>query len=109
MRKIFLAMLLLAICLVACAPASPSLERDLLGTWQDSQGFQIEFRESGNGFIPGVEGKIPDSNFTYQIIDEQHVLMDAQGQQITIELRVDGDKLTWKDTIGEVQYTRLKK
>ncbi|MCX6079674.1 MAG: hypothetical protein NTW32_09105 [Chloroflexi bacterium] len=109
MRKIFFALIMFAIFLVACAPASPSLERNLVGTWQDSQGFQIEFRGSGKGFIPGVEGKIPDSDFTYQIIDEQHVLMSAQGQQVTIDLHVDGDKLTWKDTIGEVQYTRVKK
>ena len=109
MRIIFFALILLTFSLVACAPASPSLERDLVGTWQDLQGFQIEFRGSGQGFIPGVEGKIPDTNFTYQIIDEQHVLMDTQGQQVTIELQIDGDKLTWKDTIGEVQYTRVKK
>jgi hypothetical protein len=109
MRKIFFALLLLAISLTACAPARPSLERDLIGTWQDSQGFQIEFHGSGKGFIPGVEGKIPDTDFTYQVIDEQHVLMDTQGQKVTIELHVDGDKLSWKDALGEVQYTRVKK
>ena len=109
MRKIIFGLILFAISLAACAPASPSLERDLVGIWQDSQGFQIEFRGSGKGFIPGVEGKIPDTDFTYQLIDEQHVLMNTQGQQVAIELHVDGDKLTWKDTIGEVQYTRVKK
>jgi hypothetical protein len=109
MRKIIFALILLAISLAACAPASPSLERDLVGTWQDSQGFQIEFHGGGKGFIPGVEGKIPDTGFTYQIIDEQHVLMDTQGQQVTIEFHVNGDKLTWKDAIGEVQYIRVKK
>ena len=109
MRKIFFVLILLAISLAACAPARPSLESDLLGTWQDSQGFQIEFRSGGMGFIPGVEGKIPDTNFTYQIIDEQHVRMDAQGQQVTIEMHVDGDQLIWKDSLGEVEYSRVKK
>ena len=109
MRKIFFVLILLAISLAACAPARPSLESDLLGTWQDSQGFQIEFRSGGMGFIPGVEGKIPDTNFTYQIIDEQHVRMDAQGQQVTIEMHVDGDQLIWKDSLGEVKYSRVKK
>ena len=110
MRKIFIfALILFAVSLTACAPATPSLESALLGTWQDSQGFQIEFRSEGLGFIPGVEGKIPDSTFTYQIIDGQHVRMDTVGQQVTIELIVDGDKLTWKDSIGEVIYSRMKK
>jgi hypothetical protein len=110
MRKIYIfALILLAFSLAACAPARPSLESNLLGTWQDSKGFQIEFRTGGTGFIPGVAGQIPDSNFTYQIVDEQHIRMVAQGMQVTIEMIVDGDKLTWKDALGEVQYTRIKK
>jgi uncharacterized lipoprotein YehR (DUF1307 family) len=109
MRKIIFILILLVISLAACTQASPSLERDLVGTWQDSQGFQIEFRSEGLGFIPGVEGKIPDTNFTYEIIDEEHVRMDVNGQQVTIEIHVDGDQLTWKDSLGEVQYSRVKK
>jgi hypothetical protein len=110
MRKIIVFVLMLAVVsLSACAPARPSLENALQGSWQDAQGFQIEFRSGGKGFIPGVAGKIPDTNFTYQIIDEQHVLMNAEGQQVSIEFHVDGDKLTWKDSLGEVIYTRVKK
>jgi len=109
MRKIISTLILLTIYLVACTPAPLLLENGLLGTWQDSEGFQIEFRSGGVGFIPGVEGKIPDTTFTYQIIDKKHVLIDSSGQQVTIELFVDDDKLIWKDTIGEVQYSRVKK
>ena len=56
-----------------------------------------------------MAGSIPDSTFSYKIIDEQHVEMDAQGQQATIEFHINGDQLTWKDAIGEVIYTRVKK
>ena len=110
MKKIFIfALILFAVSLTACTPERPSLESTLLGTWQDSQGFQIEFRSGGVGYIPGVDGNIPNSNFTYQIIDGQHVQIETQGQQVTIELIVDGDKLTWKDKLGEVIYYRLKR
>ena len=109
MRKFFFTLILLSLMLAACAEAPHSLATDLLGTWQDKQGFKIEFRNSGAGFIPGVAGSIPDSTFSYKIIDEQHVEMDAQGQKATIEFHIDGDQLTWKDAIGEVIYTRVKK
>jgi hypothetical protein len=109
MRKIILALILLMFSLAACAPARPSLESALQGTWQDSQGFQIEFRSGGKGFIPGVAGKIPDTDFTYQIIDEKQVRIDFLGQQVTVEIHINNDQLTWKDSIGEVQYSRVKK
>jgi hypothetical protein len=109
MKKLLFTLILLVIGMAACTPARPSLKNDLLGSWQNSQGFQIEFRSGGVGFIPGVQGKIPDTNFTYQITDEQHIRMDTLGQQITIEIHVNGDQLIWKDSIGEVQYSRVKK
>jgi hypothetical protein len=88
--------------------AHKSLGNEVLGTWVNSNGFRIEFRSGGSGFIPGVPGAIPDSTFSYSIIDDTHIQINLQGQIQTIEIRVTGDQLTWKDALGEVTYQRVK-
>jgi hypothetical protein len=55
-----------------------------------------------------VEGKIPDSTFVYTVIDGSHITINLGGQKFTIEILIDGDNLTWKDSLGEVKYTRVK-
>lgn len=106
--KRFLFLLLFGLLLAACAGNSGGLKEDLLGTWQNPDGFQIKFYRDGGGFIPGVPGKIPDSAFTYTIVDETHIQVVLQGQPYTIEVKIVDDVLTWKDSIGEVEYTRVK-
>jgi len=106
--KRFLVFLLCVILLTACAPSKSRLKDAIIGTWTDSQGFSIQFKPNGNGFIPGVEGNIPDTNFAYSILDESHIQVDMQGRTFTIGIRIEDDQLTWKDEIGEVLYKRAK-
>jgi hypothetical protein len=91
----------------ACSP--DSLQNKMIGSWVNSSGYTIEFRTNGDGFIPGVAGVLADTSFKYSIVDESHVSITMNGQQYTIEIQVDNDKLTWKDTMGAEEYTRVKK
>ena len=106
--KRFLVFLLCAILLAACSPSKSRLKDAIIGTWTDAQGYSIQFKPDGRGFIPGVEGKIPDTNFTYSILDESHIQIDMQGRTFAIEIRIEDDQLTWKDEIGEVLYKRTR-
>jgi hypothetical protein len=84
------------------------LKEKILGTWENTSGFTIQFNSGGTGFIPGVAGEIPDSSFTYTVVDESHIQMNFQGQAFNIEITINDDQLTWKDNLGEVTYTRVK-
>ena len=108
MKKLFFALTIFLVLITSCAPVKKPLAQDILGTWKNSDGYSIEFRSGGNGFIPGVPGKIPDSDFDYTVEDESHVQIDVQGQQQTIGITISGDQMTWKDDLGEVAYTRVK-
>jgi hypothetical protein len=108
MKRILLALAILLLLLTACAPAKKSLGDEILGNWINTDGYTIQFQPGGNGFIPGVPGKIPDSNFTYTVKDDTHIAIDLHGQVQTIEIQISGDQLTWKDDLGEVAYTRVK-
>ena len=108
MKKLIFALTILFIALIACAPAKKPLAQEILGNWKNTDGYTIEFRSGGSGFIPGVADKIPDTNFTYKIVDKNHIQMDLQGENQTIEIDISGDHLTWKDDLGEVAYIRVK-
>jgi hypothetical protein len=108
MKKLALILAIFLFVLTSCVSAQKTLGDEILGTWKNSEGFNIEFRSGGIGFIPGVAGQIPDANFNYTIVDESHVQLDLQGQRQTIQITIAGEKLTWKDDLGEVSYTRVK-
>jgi hypothetical protein len=109
MKRILIALLILLVGAAACAPdPKASLEKAIVGNWTSADGFAIQFSADGGGFIPGVVGAIPDSKFVYTVMDGSHVEINLQGQKFTIEVLIDGDNLTWKDSLGEVKYTRVK-
>ena len=108
MKRIFLALALVLLLLTSCAPAKKSLGEEIVGTWVNEDGFSIQFESGGNGFIPGVPGSIPDSNFAYTVTDDSHIKIDLGGQIESIEIKISGDQLTWKDALGDVAYTRVK-
>jgi hypothetical protein len=108
MKRIFFALIAVLLLLSSCAPAKKTLAAEILGTWVNTNGYSIEFKDGGTGFIPGVPGKIPDSIFTYTVTDDSHINFDLEGSVQTIEIQISGNQLTWKDELGEVAYTRVK-
>jgi hypothetical protein len=108
MKRVFLALAIGLLLLTSCAQAKKSLADEILGTWVNQDGFSIQFESGGNGFIPGVPGKIPDSNFAYSVTDDSHIKIDLGGQIETIEILISGDQLTWRDALGDVAYKRVK-
>ena len=107
MRKVLIALLLFLL-FTGCTPKKSSLDQSIIGTWADSSGYKIQFLSAGKGFIPGVPGKIPNSDFVYSIVDEQHINVEMQGIKVAIEIQIKDDTLTWKDSLGEVIYNRVK-
>lgn len=108
MKRFLLYVTILLVLLTACSQGKKTLSDEILGSWRNTDGYTIEFRSAGNGFIPGVPGKIPDSNFAYAVIDASHISIDFEGHQNTIEIVIHGDQMTWKDNLGEVSYRREK-
>lgn len=68
----------------------------------------MQFNANGTGFIPGVPGAIPDSQFAYTVLDASHVSIDLNGATYQVEIYVDGDTLTWNDSLGQVVYHRSR-
>jgi hypothetical protein len=108
MKRTILSLFIFLLLFTSCASTKKSIKEEIIGIWMDKDGYSIQFRPDGSGFIPGVSGKIPDSTFYYSIMDDSHVKIDLQGQSHTIGIDIKGDQLTWKDTLGEVVYTRVK-
>jgi len=108
MKRIIFSLAIVLLLLTSCTSQKNKLAEEILGTWENTSGFTIEFKSGGTGFIPGVAGEIPDSSFSYTVVDESHIQMNFQEQLFTIEITIDGDQLTWKDELGEVLYTRVK-
>jgi hypothetical protein len=106
MRRIGFCVLLAILILSAC---TPPLENAIVGTWANTAGYTIEFKANGEGQIPGVANQIPAVTFKYVLVDQTHISIDLGTQKYTIEVKVEGDKLTWKDQLGEEIYTRVKK
>ena len=107
MKKICL-LLIMVFILFGCSTNKPNLGETIIGTWVDQSSYEIQFFKDGKGFIPGVPGKIPDTSFEYSTLDENHITFNLEQSKITVEIRVEGDTLTWKDEIGEVVYHRKK-
>lgn len=106
MRRFGLLLILFSLLLTACQPEPTGLAKDIVGNWVNAGGYTIEFYKDGKGLIPGVEGRIPLTSFKYTIVDEQHISIDLGTQAFTIEVKIEGDRLTWIDQLGEEIYTR---
>ncbi len=110
-RSFFL-LLMLVLPVVACAsqPRVPP-QQAIVGRWVNAKGYSISFYPNGTGFVPGVDGQIPSTNFDYVFTDETHVLMNMAGQLTTVvEIKIDGDQMTWLSQATNVAfvYTRAK-
>lgn len=108
MKRLLLFLAFVLLVLTSCTQAEKSLGDQIQGTWRDKDGYTVQFKPGGSGFIPGVAGKIPDTTFVYSIEDDAHIKIDLQGQTQIIEIVITGDDLKWKDQLGEVNYTRVK-
>lgn len=108
MRRFSLVLLLLFLLLSACQSGRSALIKNIVGNWENSSGYTIEFRQDGRGTIPGVSDQIQETIFNYAVLDESHVALDLGDQNYTIEVKIDGDQLTWIDSLGEEIYTRVK-
>src|SRR5262249_52662703 len=92
----------------------PALATTIVGKWVNSQGGVMTFNADGTGFIPGLEGQtppIPATTFTYSVPDATHLRLLVNGQPIIIEVKIEGDQLTWVvDPSHNLQniYTRAK-
>jgi len=108
MKRFSFTIMIALFLLTSCSQPKNTLAEEIIGTWENTSGFTIQFNSGGTGFIPGVAGEIPDSSFSYTLVDESHIQMNFQGQLFTIEITINDDQLTWKDNLGEVSYTRVK-
>lgn len=91
----------------ACTTANVPLEKAIIGKWVNHQGGEIEFFADGTGFIPGLGGddNVPDTKFTYVFPDDTHLSLLLTGQRaILIEIEIEGDRMTWRDSESNVEF-----
>lgn len=105
-----LVMIILPVTACASQPRVPP-QNAIVGKWVNAKGYSISFYANGTGFVPGVDGQIPSTNFTYSFTDPTHIMMNMAGQLSTIvEIRIDGDQMTWSIPTNNVTfvYTRAQ-
>ena len=105
-----LALVLLIIGLTVWVLAGPALQKAVVGNWTNSQGGGISFYPDGTGFVPGVEGVISDTHFTYSFPDSRHVKINISGQDLSVGIKIEGDTMTWSNGYNNTRdvYTRTK-
>lgn len=110
MKRLVILCLFILIAFSGCTTQDKQtgLKEELVGKWESTDGYEVEFFVDGTGFIPGVAGSIPDNTFEYSVDDETHITLSMGDQSFAIEVMIDGNELTWKDSLGEVSYTRKK-
>ncbi len=107
---VLLWMLVLPVAACASQRRVPPQEA-IVGKWVNTKGYSISFYANGTGFVPGIDGQIPSTNFSYSFTDETHILMNMAGQLSTVvEIKIDGDQMTWLSQASNVAfiYTRAK-
>jgi len=84
-------------------------EKAIVGKWVNETGGEIDFYADGTGYLPpGFD--IEAYGFTYYLQDATHLVMTVQNQDLTVEIRLARDKLTWYTADPNVKYvyTRVK-
>jgi len=112
-RYIF-ALLFLLLGVTACFSLKPSVEREIIGKWVNSEGGEINFYEDGTGYVPGIKGQatgnISSLQFTYAFKDETHLVINMTAlpkinqQDIVIEVEIENDIMTWRSNAGEIEF-----
>jgi hypothetical protein len=100
--------LIITLGLAACVPAEVSPEKAIVGKWMNAQGGTIQFNADKTGLIPGLEEgvePIPDTPFTYYLQDDTQLEIVMAGQApVVVEIKIDGDKLTWRGQADSTEY-----
>jgi hypothetical protein len=95
---------------IAWVLATPTPQKAVVGRWTNAHGGTVDFYANGMGFIPGVSGVISDTSFSYTFPDNQHVAINLSGQALTVGIKIDGDKMTWSNSLNSTVdvYTRIR-
>ena len=86
-------------------------QQAIVGKWVNAGGGSIEFYANGTGFIPGIDGQIAPTNFSYAFTDEMHIQLNMGGPTgLVVEIKIDGDQMTWVSKASNTSfvYTRRK-
>jgi hypothetical protein len=105
-----LALAVLIIGLTVWVLAAPARQKAVVGNWTNAQGGAISFYPDGTGFVPGVEGVISDTHFTYSFSDSRHVKINISGTDLNVGIKIEGDTMTWSNGYNDTQdvYTRTR-
>jgi hypothetical protein len=91
------------------SPQPVTLEQGIVGKWVNAKGGEVNFDAHGGGMIPAGPDVLT-TTFTYLVRDESHILMNMNGQTLTVTIGLAGDKMTWftADPNTKYEYTRAK-
>lgn len=113
MKRWVIISVFLSLFVSSCSLWTRPLQEEIVGTWVNAEGYEVEFYPDGRGFIPGEDGAIPipDSPFTYRIEDESKLFLTLMdGTTLELEVAIEDDTMTWASQIAEInfEYTRVK-
>jgi hypothetical protein len=96
-----------------CSLWTPPLDEQIVGTWVNEEGYEVEFYPNGQGFIPGLEGDfpIPDAPFSWRIEGGPKLYLTlSDGTTLELELTIQDDRMIWASQIAgfDFEYTRVK-
>jgi hypothetical protein len=91
------------------SPQPVTLEKGIVGKWVNSKGGEVNFDARGGGMIPAGPDVLT-TTFTYVVRDDTHVVMNLNGQTLTVTIGLTGDKMTWftADPNTKYEYIRAK-
>ena len=113
MKRWFIISSVLILLLSACSSWKRPLGEEIVGTWINAEGYEVEFYAGGQGFIPGVKGEIPipDTPFSYSIEGGSKLfLVLPDGTTLELQVTIEGDKMSWDSAQDGItfEYTRVK-
>jgi hypothetical protein len=90
-------------------PATAPSSQTIVGKWVNPKGGEVNFDAKGTGMIP-AGADVLTTTFTYVLQDDTHVVMNMNGQTLTVTIDLAGDKMTWftADPNIKYEYTRAK-
>jgi hypothetical protein len=106
---LLLALVILVLGVSVWMRSIPTLQEAIVGNWANVQGGVIDFYADGTGVVPAVQD-IPAYNFTYSFPDDMHLKINLEGQDLTVGIAIQGDRMTWRNSGNNTEfvYTRIK-
>ena len=113
LKRWYLLVLMVALVIVILVGVSlwmrsvPTPQKAIVGNWTNAQGGAIDFYANGTGVVPAILD-LPAYNFTYSFPDDMHLKINLEGQDLTVGITLQGDKMTWRNSGNNTEFVYMR-